>query len=136
MSREDRAAIEAAINDFIAAYNAGDVPRLMKVYSDDYVEMSEGDPTISGMEGKRKTEERIARVLAEHQGRLEVFTEEIEMAGDLAYDRGTLCVTLTHKTTGKVFLFERRFLEVWRKETDGTWRVIRVMDNAIPQASD
>ncbi len=132
MSDQDKQAIETAINDFIIAYNAGDVPRLMQVYSDNYVEMSEGDPTMSGVEGKRKTAERIGGVLAQHRGYLEVFTEEIEMAGDLAYDRGTLCVTLTHKTTGKVFSFERRFLEVWRKESDGAWRVIRVMDNAVP----
>ena len=136
MSRENKAAIESAINDFIAAYNLGDVPRLMQAYSDDYVEMSEGDPTVSGVEGKRKTAERIGKVLEQHRGHLEVFTEEIEIAGDLAYDRGTLCVTLTHKTTGNVLSFERRFLEVWRKEADGAWRVIRVMDNAIPQASD
>lgn len=135
MSDQDKQAIGAAIKDFIIAYNAEDVPRLMQVYSDDYVEMSEGDPTVSGVEGKRKTAERIGGVLAQHRGHLEVFTEEIEMAGDLAFDRGTLCVTLTHKTTGKVFSFERRFLEVWRKEFDGAWRVIRVMDNAIPPSS-
>lgn len=99
MSDANKQAIQAAIDDFIAAYNASDVPRLMRVYSDDYVEMSEGDPTVSGVEGKRKTSERIGKVLAQHRGHLEVFTEEIEMAGNLAYDRGTLCVTLTHKGT-------------------------------------
>jgi len=132
VSNQDKQAIESAISDFIAAYNASDVPRLMRVYSDDYVEMPEGDPTVSGVEGKRKTAERIGKVPAQHRGHLAVFTEEIEMAGDLAYDRGTLCVTLTHKSTGKVMSFERRFLEVWRNESDGAWRVIRVVDNAVP----
>jgi len=60
-----------------------------------------------------------------------VNVEEIRTMGDFAYDRGTFELTLTPKGGGgEARTATRRFIELWRKEADGKWRVLEVMNNA------
>ena len=71
----------------------------------------------------------VKDVLARFQGHLEVHNDEITVAGNMAFTRGHLVITLTPRAEGAPQTIERRFLEVWRKDA-GRWRVIRAMDNA------
>jgi ketosteroid isomerase-like protein len=49
---------------------------------------------------------------------------EIEGQADLAYDRGTYSMTLT--PAGATPILDRgKYLTIWRKQADGTWKVVR-----------
>jgi ketosteroid isomerase-like protein len=54
---------------------------------------------------------------------------EIEGQGDLAYDRGTYSMTMT---PAGVAPFEDRgkYLAIWRKQADGSWKISRVIYNS------
>ncbi len=121
----DEQQITQAIAQFVEAYNAGDADRIASYYADDLVKLRAGAPA----EAKDDTVRRVRDVLARFQGHLEVHNDEITVAGNMAFTRGRLLITLTPRAAGAPQTIERRYLEVWRKDA-GRWRVIRTMDNA------
>ena len=124
------AELQGVIEEFIHAYNAGDVDSLLKVFSADYVDMSDGEPTLEGERACLDTAARLRDTFAKFKGNLAVQVDESEVFDNWAFDRGTLRVELQPKGTGDPVIVERRFLEIWRREMDGKWRVARAMDNS------
>jgi ketosteroid isomerase-like protein len=104
----DRALIEEAIADFIAAYNRGDVTAVLDCYSDDLVKLRQG----ADAETKQQTSARLADTLRENVGRLAVQNDEIVVSGDIAFTRGILRIVLTRKGPGEEQRFERRLVEL------------------------
>jgi ketosteroid isomerase-like protein len=127
-SREDRMddkkAIESAIAEFASAYNAGDLARVLAYYGDDLIKVRNGAPP----ETKAETAKRIAAAFEKFRSRVEVANEEIHVSGDFAFTRGSFRVTLMPKAGGDSQIADRRYLEIWRKES-GRWLVVRTMDN-------
>lgn len=120
----DQDAINQQVQRFIVAYNAADVDGIMKCYARDLIKTREG----AAPEGYAETEARLRGFMQRFSGHLTVTNDEITVAGDLAYIRGSLKITITPRGGGAAQLFERRFLEIWRKE-GGEWLVARTMDN-------
>jgi uncharacterized protein (TIGR02246 family) len=120
----DEKAIEGAIAEFVRAYNSGNLEGVLAYYSEDLIKVRQGGPA----ETKAETAKRIAGVFENFRSRVDVSTDEIRVAGELAYTRGTFRVTLTPKAGGETQVIERRYLEIWRKE-NGRWLVARTMDN-------
>jgi len=116
--------IESAISDFIKAYNEGDLKSVLSYYGDDLIKIRHG----AASETKQETAHRVAAVFNNFISRVDVTTDEIMTAGNLAFTRGTFCVTLTPKSGGESQTISRRYLEVWRKD-GGRWLVVRTMDN-------
>lgn len=56
-------------------------------------------------------------------------TIEVARSGDLAYQRGTY-VLRTQDGKGKSTQSTGKFVVVWRKQSDGTWKAIIDIDNA------
>jgi ketosteroid isomerase-like protein len=121
----DRDSIQAAINDFIAAYNAGDLAGVTAYYGDDLIKIRQG----AEPETREETARRVAEVFRIYRSHLEVVTAEIRVAGEMAFVRGTFRVTLTPRSGGDSQQLDRRFLEIWRKEA-GRWKVVRTIDNS------
>ena len=128
---QDQQRIRKVVDEFTRAYNEGDIAGLMSAYTDDFIDMSEGEPTIVGAQAREDTESRLRDTFAKFTGSLTVHVDEIEVMGDRAFDRGVLRVELLPKGGGEPVLVERRFLEIWRREAGGEWRVARAMDNSI-----
>jgi ketosteroid isomerase-like protein len=121
---DDRRLIERAIEEFIAAYNRGDVAALMDCYANDLVKLRHG----ADAETKEQTAVRVAEVLRLYSGRLSVRNDEILVSSDLAFTRGSLRIVLTPRGGGSEQIVERRFVELWHRR-DGQWKVARAMDN-------
>ena len=120
----DREEIDAEVKRFAKAYESGDLATLMSIYTDDLIKSRNDSPC----ESKMQTEQRIARVFAEFNGKLKVDNQEIVVCGEMAYIRGAFEVEITPRGGGVSRWLRRRFLEIWRKE-NGHWRVSRTMDN-------
>jgi ketosteroid isomerase-like protein len=121
----DRDQIAAAIDAFVAAYNAGDVARIVAYYADDLIKDRQG----AAAETKRETAARIERFFGQYRAELSVSNDEIVTSGDLAFTRGMLKIRLAPRSGGPAETLERRFLEIWRKR-EGRWLVVRTMDNS------
>src|SRR6266550_1735619 len=81
----DQKAIEAAISEFVKAYNTGDITRVLAYYGDDLIKIRNGAPT----ETRSDTAQRVAAVFAKFHSRVDVVTDEIRTRRDMAYTRGS-----------------------------------------------
>ena len=121
---DDRSQIEQNIRSFIEAYNSGDIAGVLECYDDDVIKLRNGAPP----ERKPELSLRLADVFEQFITHLDVVNEEIVVDGEIAFARGRLKVSLNARTGDSSQVFERRFLEIWRK-ADGRWLVFRTMDN-------
>jgi uncharacterized protein (TIGR02246 family) len=116
--------IKRVIDEFIKAYNSGDIDAVLACYGDDLVKLRQGAPP----ETKAEVARRVANVFNKFHSRVDVRNDEILVAGELAFTRGSFRVSLTPRAGGEAQTIDRRYLEVWGKE-NGRWSVIRTMDN-------
>src|SRR5271154_4019967 len=116
---DDTRPIRELIDSWIAASNAGDVPALMDVMTDDVVFMTPGRPPFGKAEFAADSE-RVKGVAID--ARAEV--QEIEVFGPRAYIRNHVRVELTSpgQAPKRVSGYA---MSVLRKEADGRWRIAR-----------
>jgi uncharacterized protein (TIGR02246 family) len=128
----DIAAIGAARSAFMAAYNAGDAEAIGKLYTADAVSEPNHQPTLSGRDEIVKS---LASMFGQVTLKVELKSEETKTTANSGFDRGHYTASVTPKAGGPTTTSEGRYLVLFVKETDGTWRVSRDIDNsATPMA--
>ena len=55
---------------------------------------------------------------------MEFASDKIDVAGDLAYARGKFTEKYTDRKTGKAMTDSGSYLAVYKKQDDGSWKVI------------
>ena len=124
LSADDRAAIEQAADAYVAAMNAADWRRVARSFSDDAVRIPPHEPPHRGREA---IESWLGGI--EELSSYELTREQIDGADGIAYIRGTYAITLRPAGAPGPISDEGDFLEVWRKEGDGAWRIAEAMWN-------
>jgi ketosteroid isomerase-like protein len=71
--------------------------------------------------GQRSVEFLLAKLV--------VIVIEIRLQGDVAYDYGWHDLTLTPKDGGGPIHRRDRYVDIWRKNKDGKWKLWMYMDN-------
>jgi uncharacterized protein (TIGR02246 family) len=131
----DIAAIRATDSAFARAMGAGDAAGAAAIYLPDAHLLP---PDAGPIEGREAIQQFIAGFLGAYHVTIVVSADEIEGRGDLAYARGHYTMEGTPKAAGAPPLQEEgKFLEVLRRQADGTWRYAVDMwgPNAPPPAS-
>ncbi len=132
----DRAADEAEIHkmlDSIAgSFKTGDMEQVLAIYADDVLVLGIDQPDVAGKEAWRK-------VLADQPKDVTIDvrmdTKELEIAGDLAYERGTYTAKITSKATGALLqTVTNRHVHIFKRQSDGHWKAWRLMENATSPA--
>lgn len=129
-SAADRSAIRQSDMNSVKLMNAKDWKGALAVYAEDAIELPSNAAALQGK--------------AAIQSWMEAFPpfsnfqeESLEIDGqvDVAYDRGTYSMTLT--PAGAAPIMDRgKYLTIWRKQADGTWKVVRDMFNSdLPLAA-
>jgi uncharacterized protein (TIGR02246 family) len=119
--REQIAAIETRIQ---AAFAAGDGDAVAAEYTEDAVLMPPYRPSLIG---RAAIAELYRAVFKDYKCALETHVEEIEVAGDWAWLRGTMTSSVTPKAGGETHVSKGKYLVVARKGADGVWRFARDM---------
>lgn len=124
----DEAAIHALLDIVERTFQDGDLDTAMTVFDDDVVIISQGEPDLAGTSAIRAGYEAM---LSQFDVDAELTTEEIEIAGDLAYERGTYTLKLTEKASGQVVLDTvNRHIHIFKRQPDGAWKTWRMMVNS------
>jgi ketosteroid isomerase-like protein len=68
-----------------------------------------------------------------------VIVVEIRLKGDIAYDYGWHHFTLTPKHGGEAIQRRDRYVDIWRKNKEGKWKLWMYIDNqdvadALPES--
>ena len=120
-------AIEKLLKSYETALNASDTEAIVKLYASDGVFMPSEAPTSVGTEQVRGA---YNFVFSQIKLNIEFFTDEIEVAGDMAFartvSRGTTDVLAAEINVPE----ENRELFVFKK-VDGEWKIARYIFNKM-----
>jgi len=126
---DDAYAIRLAKTKLRDAYNKGDMNGVLAVFGDGYSDMSAGLASFYGAEARAVLKHRLKRLFAQYEAQLAVTIISISIQGPLAFDWGWHRLTLTPKKGGMPTTTRTRYLEIWRKGTDGNWKIAIFLDN-------
>jgi uncharacterized protein (TIGR02246 family) len=104
----------------LAAVNAGDVARIMNLWTEDALRMPPNEPAAIG---KASIEAQYRAMFDELTTDLHVQTETTDVSGNWAYSRWTCAGTLAPKAGGKPVREEFKCVDIFRKQQDGTWKM-------------
>ena len=134
LAKEDEAKIKAAVQDryreWIAAASRKDAQALNNLYDEKAVLMpKQEEPVI----GKAAIGEYYKKLFADPH--YVPFTETFEsnsfhVTGDIAIDTADFDGEVTRDA--KQIHFHGKFLIVWKKQNDGSWKIFRYMFDEIP----
>ncbi len=122
-----RRAIEDANAKFIDALTRGDSAGYVANYADDAVVMSPGEPAHRGRGaiGAAGVKQMQSAKVSDEKA----TTVSVDVAGDYAIETGTFEVTVTPKG-GKQTHGTGKYLTVWKKQADGSWKIYRDINNS------
>ena len=122
-----KTAIEAANARFLDAMKRGDTATAAQNYANDALVML---PNAAPAQGHAA----IAKSLAEWIAMAPIkdgkaTTLDVMVAGDLALETGRYVMTVGLKG-GKTMTDSGKYLTAWKRQPDGTWRIVRDINNS------
>jgi ketosteroid isomerase-like protein len=126
---DDLFAINAAKSEFRDAINYGDVDRMLSITDPELVSFSDGEPSEFGKSGLDAFQTRLLLLFARYTARLAVMAVEIRIEGHMAHAYGWHELTLTPKEGGERVRRRTRYVDVWRRNEQGSWKLWMYIDN-------
>ena len=129
---KDVAALRSAIHKSADSFNRGDADAIMSQYARDIVLSYPGLPDLGYdalVESYREMVKRPPGVTVQTSPTI----EEILVSGDLALIRLMWTTTTTETTPPRQATRRMKDFQVWRRESDGTWKFARGMHFRIPE---
>lgn len=127
----DQATVAAAVDkmfaEYIASLEAGDAERWIALWVDDGIQMPSDEPPYIG---KEMIGQSIKEFLAWATVEMDINTEEVTVAGDLALARGMYTATFTPKDGSEPMLVDGKYFTTFQKQPDGTWKIYRDIFNS------
>ncbi|MDI4657324.1 YybH family protein [Xanthobacter autotrophicus] len=124
----DAAAIRSRLTGWAEAFNAGDASRVCDLFADDL----QSDVETAPVGDKASVCARLKTALAKPDRRLTytVAIHDILVSGDMAAVRLTWTSTLStagKNAAGESESWAEQGLDVFRRDPDGAWRIVRYM---------
>jgi uncharacterized protein (TIGR02246 family) len=127
---DDRYAINVLKTEIREAYNTGNPERLLALLDNDFIHFSDTRKSGYGESGRQALRQYLTELFARYNARLVPIVIEIKLLGDVAVEYGWHELTLTPKDGGDAVEMRTRYLDVWRKDNTGNWKLAMFMDNA------
>jgi uncharacterized protein (TIGR02246 family) len=122
-----KTAIEAANARFLDALKRADKAGVIANYADDAVLMMPNEEAWRGREGLDRGFSAFLDQVSVKDGA--AITTDVMLAGDLAVETGTFAWTLQTKA-GQEIKDKGKYLTVWKRQSDGSWKVLRDINNS------
>ncbi len=117
----DKEAIKKITDDFNAALNAGDIDKLVSLFTDDAVRIPPNEPALIGKEAIRGLfQQQLDQFTVQNEG----VIVDLKVSGDLAFFRGSWTSINTPKDGGEPLKFNGNFVSIIQKQPDGSWKTI------------
>jgi uncharacterized protein (TIGR02246 family) len=111
---------------------AKDTEGLAGHYADDAYFVAPGAAAADGSTAIRQV---YANALTDSAFEAQVSSDKIDASGDLAYARGHFTEKYTDKKTGKVMTDKGSYLSVYKKQDDGSWKMVEDFATADPDSA-
>ncbi|HKV05543.1 MAG TPA: SgcJ/EcaC family oxidoreductase [Candidatus Acidoferrales bacterium] len=117
----DEAAVRATDAEWSKTAATKDVEKTISYYTDDAILLAPGAPPVVGRDELRKAWQRMLAAPGLHLTTAPISVE-VARSGELAWEVGSFQVkTLDH--AGKASTQSGKFVLVWKKQGDGSWKV-------------
>lgn len=128
---EARAGIAATWTAFKPVWRAADAAGAAEIFfTDDAINMI---PATTSDSGRAAIETAFAAFLSANKvSDVTQTTDEVQVAGQTAYERGTFIQTVT-QAEGQPYVQRSRYLAIWSRQSDGKWKCERFLFNDLPQ---
>jgi len=126
---DDLYAINAAKSEFRECFNLADTSRMLAIADPDIVNFSDGQPSEFGEGGLDALKTRLTNLFERFTAKLGVIVIVIRLQEDLAYDYGWHDLTLTPKDGSEPIRRRDRYVDIWRRNKEGDWKLWMYMDN-------
>ena len=124
----DEQAIRQADAEMLKALQKKDLNHLMSFYADDASFFPVEEPIATGKPSIRATWARYLAIPGFSNPGWQITKVEVSRAGDLAYAQGTYETSL-EDPQGKSAIERGKWVDVWKKQTDGTWKIVADISN-------
>jgi uncharacterized protein (TIGR02246 family) len=123
----DEAAIRATDAAWVKAAGGKDVAAMVSFYDANAVLMAPGAPIATGTEAITKM---FTSLMADKNFALSFAPDKVGVSkgGDLAYEIGDYSMTTSDKK-GKPQTGKAKYIVVWAKQADGTWKALADVPN-------
>jgi ketosteroid isomerase-like protein len=130
-SAADAKAIQAKSELWSKAGSTKDSASFCTFYADDATVMIPNEPAFKGMKDIQAV---FTPMMQDPNFKLSFTTDKVEVSGILAYTQGAYSMTTTART-GKPVEDRGKYLTVWKKQTDGTWKALEdIFNTDLPPA--
>ena len=122
-------AIEAAHHRVLEASLSGNLDELISAFADDAIVMPPNDTTLFGRSEVKAWWDEYVQYFKITSS---VETErEVSYDGDQAFDRSAFSVAIVPNQHGPKIKDDIRSLVVWKRDTNGTWKISHQMWNSV-----
>jgi ketosteroid isomerase-like protein len=123
-------AINVAKTEIREAYNTGHVERLLAALDSNLIDYSDGRRSGYGEDGKRALRSYLQDLFANYDARLVPIIIDIKVMAEVAVAYGWHELTLTPKCGGEPIRTRTRYIDFWKKDKAGNWKLAMLIDNA------
>src|SRR4051812_35676292 len=117
---------DVALNSDLAAR---DLEKVLSHYADDAAMLPPNAPLMKGKEAIRSNyRELLADPNMSFAGT--TVSTDVSKSGDMAYTQGLFALTGTNPKTKKTETVHGKYVTIFKKQADGTWKVVQDINNA------
>ena len=127
MKESITAAVNEIYNQYSSSLNSGDIDRWISLWTDNGVQMPPDSPPVIGKEQIRASNKGVLDQFTFNMG---ITNEEVRVAGDWAFARGTYTATLTPKEGGEAIFIDGKYMTILERQPDGSWKIHRDIFNS------
>lgn len=131
-SAADQKAIRDGETAWAADWASRNVDKIAAHYADNASLMA---PDLPIMQGKEAIRNGLTQLLSDPNAMLNFTPATVEVSKDLGYTQGTYTMTMTNPKTKKVETEKGKYVTVYKKQADGSWKAIEDINNADSPAA-
>ncbi len=130
-SAADSDAVKQMETAFLAALESKDVASVKTNYAADAVMVLPDQAPFKGIAAISADYDKFA---ADPVAKFDATNESTVVGGDLAYSQGTYTVTYTNPKTKAVENGQGYYIVVYKKQPDGSWKIVQDVSSPTPKA--
>lgn len=123
MHDADVRAIQSLEKEWVQAFTTRDAEKIAAVFAVDSSVFITDSPVING---KAAIQAAIKSMVADKNFSLTFASDKVDVAksGDLGYSQGSYISTMTAPKTKKVLTVKGKYVTVFKKQADGSWKAV------------
>ena len=118
-----KAAVQDTLDKYSAAMNAEDSDLWISLWDENGIQMPPNAPAVVGKPAIEKGIRESYQAL--DWEKFTIRLEEVKVAGDWGFARGTCSASITPKAEGETAFIDFKYLTILKRQPDGSWKIFR-----------